>query len=86
MDNHNDNMCPVCGYTHLPDPAYDDALVASFEICPCCGTQFGYDDAITPYSHLREKWIHAGSPWTSESIAPPEGWDASKQLANAGLV
>jgi hypothetical protein len=34
--------CPVCGLDGLQEPG--DAEFASFEICPCCGTEFGYDD------------------------------------------
>jgi len=36
------NLCPVCGF-YLDQAAWV-AELASFQICPCCGTQFGYDD------------------------------------------
>jgi predicted RNA-binding Zn-ribbon protein involved in translation (DUF1610 family) len=45
---HNNNMytCPVCGFQGLSEPAYDEHYCTFFEICPSCGTEFGYDDAI----------------------------------------
>jgi hypothetical protein len=34
--------CPVCAFPGLEEPG--DADRESSEICPCCGTRFGYDD------------------------------------------
>ena len=48
------NICPVCGYNALHEPAYDRFGCASFEICPCCGIEFGYDDARRSHETLRE--------------------------------
>lgn len=45
MDNFNiNNICPVCGYDKLDFKPYDEQDNASFEICPCCGFEFGCDD------------------------------------------
>ena len=33
-------ICPVCGWNDLEQ----DPSMKTHEICPCCGTQFGYDD------------------------------------------
>ena len=38
------NICPVCNYDGLFDPPYDENGYGSYEICPCCGFQFGLDD------------------------------------------
>lgn len=35
--------CPVCGWPELDEPPYDDTGWGSFEICSCCGIEFGYD-------------------------------------------
>ena len=37
------NTCPVCNYDGLFDPPYDENGYGSYEICPCCGFQFGLD-------------------------------------------
>lgn len=39
-------ICPVCGYAQMDDVAYDENGDASFEICSCCGFQFGVDDDV----------------------------------------
>ncbi|MEK1832429.1 hypothetical protein AAAC51_36520 [Priestia megaterium] len=39
-------VCPVCGYKNLEEAAYDESGLASFEICICCGFQFGDDDDV----------------------------------------
>lgn len=79
--------CPVCGYPALEEPPWTDES-GSDEICPSCGTQFGYDDqaggdpAARPAVHLRlrEAWKAAGCPWFSQARRPPPGWDPQAQL------
>lgn len=38
--------CPVCGYDQMDDVAYYKNGDASFELCSCCGFQFGVDDDV----------------------------------------
>jgi hypothetical protein len=82
--------CPVCGYAGLSEPAWDQG-VPSYEICDCCGTEFGYEDAAAdgdvPYMHerLRENWARAGYPWTSAAGDPPAGWNPAEQMRSAGI-
>jgi hypothetical protein len=35
------NVCPVCGYDELFEPARTAGSGGSFEICASCGFQFG---------------------------------------------
>ena len=79
------NTCPVCGFAKLAEPAYDKVGCASFEICPSCGTEFGYHDATKSHADLRKLWLAAGVPWSSQVIASPPNWDAMEQLRAAGL-
>lgn len=78
--------CPVCGYGGLSRPAYNEGGSASFEICPCCGVQFGYQDCGFPHAALRRIWLSAGATWQSEVTRPPVKWDALEQLRLAGLA
>ncbi len=78
-------VCPVCGYPELDEPAVDAYGCASFDICSCCGTQFGYHDATRPHAQLRAEWLQAGARWRSRARQPPPDWSASRQLAAAGL-
>lgn len=72
------NYCPVCGY-NLRKPVEDDL------ICPSCGTQFGYTDAIRSHAMLRQVW--ASNPhWFSRSFPQPAYWDPYAQLEQAGFV
>src|SRR5687768_8848091 len=82
-------LCPVCGFDALEEPPRD------FTICPCCGTEFGYDDfgpdadGIARRQHeLRWQWLEQGAPWFDVETAPAEGWDihrAFDQVLKAGL-
>jgi hypothetical protein len=84
------HICPVCGYTLDFEPWDEES--PSDEICPSCGTQFGYTDAIrfrgsdteikARYYELRQKWIDAGMIWDKGRSTPPPNWDPEKQLKN----
>jgi predicted RNA-binding Zn-ribbon protein involved in translation (DUF1610 family) len=68
------HICPVCGYDKLWRPAEDDL------ICPSCGTQFGYTDAIRTHSQLRQRWIDNGKQWYSPVFPKPLDFNADFQL------
>jgi len=53
-----------------------------FDICPCCGTEFGNDDVEYTHEELRTAWIENGAQWFYEH--PPLGWDPWAQLVDAG--
>ena len=78
------HVCPVCGFTGLFESQFSDGN-PSFEICHCCGTQFGYDDANTTHEELRRRWLRSGAKWWSEAHPPPLDWSAIEQLRVAGL-
>lgn len=78
-------LCPVCGYPALDEPAYDSFGCASYNICPSCGTEFGYDDTTKKHADLRRKWIDSGMNWWSKNTPEARGWDPKKQLTNAGF-
>ena len=72
-------MCPVCGYPDL------DEKPANHEICPSCGTQFGYDDYLRPHEKLRQQWLKSGANWFLKGYEPYR-WNAFTQLQNAGFL
>jgi len=69
-------ICPVCGFEKMDGPPAD------FNICPCCGTEFGYDDFEKSYQDLSYRWIASGCPWFSPLEGPPPAWNAKRQLLN----
>jgi hypothetical protein len=66
-------LCPVCYYNQMPDPPQD------YNICPCCGTEFGYDDEFKSFGQLRSDWIAAGMRWFFRQ--PPSFWNPALQIA-----
>lgn len=65
-------------YPNLAYPARD------YHICPCCGTEFGNDDAEFSHDQLREMWISGGARWFFGRA--PEQWNPWLQLIIGGLA
>ncbi|MBK23091.1 MAG: hypothetical protein CME70_03705 [Halobacteriovorax sp.] len=73
-------ICRVCGSLHYDYPWGEDGSCASFEICECCGTTFGYEDAtIVAIKRKRKEWIDSGAQWR-EPQSKPEGWSLDDAL------
>jgi hypothetical protein len=80
--------CPVCGYPALEEAPRSSSGGGSYEICPSCGFEFGVsdDDLGFSYAEWRQRWVDFGMKWWSIEIEPPpDGWDAKRQLEEAGL-
>jgi len=73
-------LCPVCGYDNLPFIPHD------YNICPCCGTEFGSDDLDFSHDELRQRWLLAGAPWFSGWTHPPANWNWCIQLFKSGFM
>ncbi len=54
------------------------ALAYSFDICPCCFVEYGYDDSWIS----QQEWISKGGPWNAEYLKPAN-WNMHEQLTNA---
>ena len=88
MSNRSDPSgfnCPVCGYPGLTEPSHDETGFGSFDICPSCGVEFGYDDFAVPHRALRYRWLMNGAKWYSTATVQPLRWSAGEQLRAAGL-
>lgn len=99
MANGNDDTvtyrCPVCGYPDQIEADLDtqwQALVSSYDICSCCGTEFGLDvrgaslEAVKQSIHRRRaEWISEGHPWFFKQESPPKSWDWRAQLRTIGV-
>ena len=53
-----------------------------YDICPCCGTEFGNDDVEYALEDLRNAWIANGAQWFYEQ--PPADWNPWLQLIAGG--
>jgi hypothetical protein len=73
--------CRVCGFKHYDFPWGADGKTPSFEICECCGTEFGYEDYQLGSIHkARAEWIAEGARWAMP-ISMPIGWKLEEQIA-----
>jgi hypothetical protein len=63
----------------MPYPPMD------YNICPCCGTEFGLDDVEKSHAELRMEWVRSGARWFSDELVPPDLWNPFVQLALADL-
>ena len=69
-------------YTIFGDPSYN--------VCDCCGFEFGNDDnpgtgRPVSFEEYRAEWISDGCPWFSPEQRPAR-WNLHEQLVKAGLV
>ena len=77
--------CRVCGLLQASPPWGDDDATPSFEICDCCGVEFGYEDTTrASVARYRESWLKAGARWQSPRMRP-ESWNVYRQLEDIPL-
>lgn len=71
--------CPVCGFDGLEESPVRGQDALSYEICPCCGFEFGFDAAS--FDEYRRQWVEGGAKWFIPTLKP-ENWNLEKQLSN----
>lgn len=77
-----DSYCRVCGFESPFLPWGADGKSPSWEICPCCGTEFGYEDcSVQSARKKRAEWVKNGMKWFKER-ARPENWNFDDQAIN----
>ena len=70
--------CPVCGYGPFEEPfASAEQIRHSYDICDCCGCEYGYDDNEQHFN----KWVTEGCRWFKPSNRPVN-WSLDQQLQN----
>jgi hypothetical protein len=76
----NTHECRVCGCYSEDYPWGEDGRSPSFEICSCCGVQFGKEDNdFESIKQYRAKWISAGGVWFDKGYKPTQ-WDITEQM------
>ena len=51
---------------------------ASYDVCPCCGFEFGFDDEPgggtepSTFASYRAEWIAGGYRWFDERVRPSD--------------
>lgn len=75
-------VCRVCGAIQSNSPWGITGNDASFNICDCCGVEFGYEDStLAGLKRYREKWLSEGAKWNTPKLKP-SGWLLDEQLNN----
>ena len=68
------SYCPNCGLKFAV-PISETDLRQSFNICDCCGCEYGYDDTV----EFRQKWLENGATWFNPAVKPA-AWDLNEQI------
>ncbi|MET3565947.1 hypothetical protein ABIC47_001432 [Leifsonia sp. 563] len=72
--------CRVCGYESPEPPWGNSGVDPSWESCPCCGVEYGYQDATAEgVTRFRARWLNAGAQWVDPSI-PEDGLTTETRL------
>jgi hypothetical protein len=72
--------CRACGWLLNEPPWGIDGHSPNFDYCPCCGVEFGYQDATPAGARkYREEWLKRGAPWNIPA-EKPSGWVLEEQL------
>lgn len=79
-------ICPVCGYDKLELTPYDEYGNPLYEICSCCGFEFGFTDSHDNkgFGEYLTEWIESGFKFKYKEDKPAV-WNAEvlrEQLKN----
>lgn len=74
-------LCRVCGYDNGEPPWGADGKNPTFDICPCCGVEWGYEDNNPDSTRkYRQTWRDRGAPW-SDRHEPHDDLTVEQRLA-----
>ena len=75
-------FCRVCGKRQDEPTWGKDDQSPTFNICECCGVEFGYEDCNIEAIHaFRKKWLQEGNKWWNQK-AQPQNWSLEEQMKN----
>jgi hypothetical protein len=81
INNQAAYICRICGLLQDEEIWGEDGKILSFNICNCCGSEFGYEDfQLFAVKLNRERWMQKGCPWNNPKFKP-ETWSIEEQLA-----
>ena len=77
-----EHFCRICGLYIEDKPWGEDGNCPTYEYCPCCGVEFGYQDyTIESAINYRKQWIANGSKW-ADLKEKPENWSLEEQISH----
>ncbi len=82
LKNNELYMCRVCGAEQLDLPWGEDGETPTYNICACCGVEFGYEDyTLIALKNYRIMWVNKGANWFCKK-EKPDNWVLEEQLHN----
>jgi len=81
-------ICSVCGFDDLEESPYEKNDLPSYEICPCCGFEPGFNSGQNKeetYKIYRDQWVQSGAQWFIAD-KKPKHWSLNKQLGNLKYI
>jgi uncharacterized protein YfaT (DUF1175 family) len=79
-DNRDADVCRVCGLDQQERIWGDNDHSPTFEICDCCGAEFGYHDfTLEGIKAHRERWLTNDGKWWGPKAKPPN-WSLEEQM------
>ena len=77
----SERYCRICGLDQGEEGVRDNNGCASFDICSCCGVEFGHEDInVDTCKKYRNNWINTlNAKWFNEKIKPKH-WSLDLQL------
>ena len=80
MRSTREPYCRVCGYLPPEPPWGETGHDPTFEMCPCCGVEWGYQDGLpAAAAAYRSKWLAAGGKWTDKRV-PSDGLEVDTRM------
>ncbi|MES2345349.1 MAG: hypothetical protein V4494_05385 [Chlamydiota bacterium] len=82
LNEINNLVCRVCGKIQNDPPWGEDSQCPTYDICDCCGTEFGYGDCtVKAIRASRERWLTNGTKWKYPK-EKPINWSLEEQMKN----
>jgi len=80
MTNENKLACRVCGKLQCDPPWGEGGQCPTYDICDCCGVEFGYGDCtLKAVRAFRDRWLANGPNWKYPKEMPTN-WSLEEQL------
>ena len=74
--------CRVCGRIQAEPPWGETGKFPTYDICDCCGVEFGYEDStVESVQRYRHEWVKGGCQWFNASARPAD-WKYEEQARN----
>ena len=84
LDNESETHVSGSGRT-VKSTSKEPSLFSFFDICPCCGVEFGNEDYTEEsLKEYRAKWISEGAHWFDPKLQP-QNWSMQEQISNISL-